>query len=132
MTKFITTSMFLFVLLTGAFAQGNLQFNRVVSENTATVVGTNEYETIGTIVIPAGKVLKIESTSLTYIDGTDMNILTNTVYIDRHIAWSGTNKAKLFLPLWLPEGTYNIVTYASTSTPNTQFTYSAIEFNVIP
>lgn len=132
MKKLITITVFLFAVFSYSLAQGNLQFNQVIDGNTALHDHTNTIQVIGTIVVPAGKVLKIETTNYTWTNGTSVYTATSAVYADNHVIWYGTGVGKLFLPTWLPEGTYTLTSRASSSTVQCMFSYTAIEFNVIP
>lgn len=131
MKKIITTTAFLFVLLTNASAQGNLQFNQVINGELTALVA---YSTtlMGTITVPAGKVWKIESTSLLYDGGATFYTDGNPVFINNHLVWqkSSNNLSSSQLPLWLSAGTYNVRANGSDNT--LIFSYSVIEFNVVP
>lgn len=121
-------------------AQGNLQFNQVIN---AEVVGTGTFEfNMGSITVPAGKVWKIESTTLSYtnfsISSLPTNILpgstTINVSIGRHLAYGGASQHEAAkMPLWLPSGTYDLTNRTQNSTSYSYtFAISAIEFNVVP
>ena len=131
MKTLLTTTAFILAFLSYSTAQGNLQFNQVINATTTPINYNYDTEVLGTIVVPAGKVLKIESTSFTYINSTETYYINNSVYIDRLIAWSGSSDVRHYLPLWLSEGTYQISAYGSSQT-DAAFSYSAIEFNIIP
>ena len=115
-------------------AQGNLQFNQVInSEYTFT---GNPNNVIATITVPNGKVLKIEGVSLLLVSGTSefpvysSYAAVTIAGINVYYSYSYQNTC---LPLWLGEGTHNIVV---NQTGNTSATHkvgiSAIEFNVVP
>lgn len=133
MKRVITTSIFLIAFLSYSSAQGNLQFNQVINGTTAPVTFNYNSITLGTIVVPAGKVLKIENTSYTYIATNGVDIYTHNyyVFIDRFIGWGGSNDLRTTLPLWLSEGTYVIKSDGGEEI-DAIFSYSAIEFNVVP
>ncbi len=140
-----------------SFSQGNLQFNRVISE---IVTGTQNAApeisgtVIGSIVVPVGKVLKLESASV-YLSGNGGKIntyyvqdgtgqMTNTgCWIGNHLVWApyavrvGTFWGKFMetstFPIWFGAGTYEIKTRFNTvfgAGDFTVVTYSAIEFNI--
>lgn len=130
MKKIITTTTFLFVLLMSVTAQGNLQFNQVINGELTVLV---DYTTtvMGTITVPAGKVWKIESTSQMYDSGTTVYSDGHPVFINNHLVWQKNNYyAAEQLPLWLSAGTYTVKATGSDSALT--FSYSAIEFNVVP
>ena len=131
MKKLIATATLLLALLTSANAQGNLQFNQVINGEFSTVVA---YTTtvMGTFTVPVGKVWKIESTSQMYDDGSYVYSQGKPVFIDNHLVWEKTNyySSAGQLPLWLSAGTYTVKATGSGST--LVFSYSAIEFNVVP
>jgi hypothetical protein len=121
-------------------AQGNLQFNRVVfieADTTVSVVsGTPEPTNVlvRTIVVPNGKVLKIESincggcgyySTYGYAIYLDSLPLLPTPYF--------TNNS----PIWLPAGNYTIKYYSTNTATQTvtlslAYHFSAIEFNIVP
>lgn len=113
------------------FGQGNLQFNQVINQEfTIFIPGTPTV--MGTIVVPAGKVLKIETCSMIQgsqfiqtSSGDQVFIGNNTVFVGNTYSREG------YLPLWLSEGSYNVTGRVGSSTTST-FSYSAIEFNIIP
>lgn len=125
-------ALFLFILLSGfSFAQGNLQFNQVrYFPFTLTQVSTTVYdETILSVTVPTGKVLKIESMACgryvasvnTYGGQAGFEINQRTV-------------SQSVLPLWLPAGTYSFGMMSQVMTVGYYYTgyISAIEFNVVP
>lgn len=139
----------LLLLLIGActsYAQGNLQFNRVVTFSNNGTVSSGTVTTYETITIPQGKVWKIESVALAGIDST------NSIYpftagsgstikwlyarFNDIIAYSGDNlgNQNTLLPIWLNSGTYlfKISSAYSNSSGGVLASYSAIEFNIIP
>ena len=131
MRNIITTVLFTIAFLSHSTAQGNLQFNQVIVAETTPITYSYDTEILGTIIVPAGKVLKIESTTFSHFQSNDFLYINNSVYINRLIAWSGNTDVRKYLPLWLSEGTYQIKAYGTTQI-DAVFSYSAIEFNVIP
>ncbi|MDG0972651.1 MAG: hypothetical protein P8O07_00690 [Crocinitomicaceae bacterium] len=114
-------------------AQGNLQFNQVInSEYTFTGSPDN---VIGTITVPNGKVLKIEGVSLLRVFGSSEYPIYSSYAavtiagINVYYSYSQQNTC---LPLWLGEGTHNIVVTQTGNTTSNKVGVSAIEFNVVP
>jgi|JI9StandDraft_1071089.scaffolds.fasta_scaffold92059_3 hypothetical protein len=113
-------------------AQNNLQFNRVVTIFTDSVsnCSSNCADTVllRTFVVPANKVLKIESINFT---PGNYFLFLNGVAFSRVATTIANN-----FPIWLPSGTYNIYfgTYNSANSQAGNYSYllSAIEFNVVP
>lgn len=126
--KKITIILFLLVIPSAVRAQGNLEFSRAIKQSGAVVSLSGS-----SIIVPSNKILKITSGS----------IFTNTAFctllIDSHIigyylsSTSASNyQLTCNLPIWLPQGTYQI----SFNSPNTvtsgYYSYSGIEFNIVP
>lgn len=128
------------------FAQGNLQFSRVVLWETDFMLATNALNQFveQTITVPAGKVWKIEGAYATYRNNSPTNptyhtwpqLLINNKLIHSSSSSSSTTTAWYnYLPMWLPEGTYTVrvVSYNGSSQGNEVFAgLSAIEFNLTP
>lgn len=125
-------------------AQGNLQFNQVRTETYVSPGFTTDYSDniIGTFVVPAGKVFKIESASLIYRPTASYGRTDNqwfSLRLDDHalIHRGNANYLGNFMSniIWLAEGTYDvIVTVETTSdfTAGSTVTINGIEFNVVP
>ncbi len=130
-------TMLAFILLgfNSAYSQNNnLQFSNAIM---AQVTGIPNIGSVGTIVVPVGKVWKIESRSLSNISGsypTTINQGSMTAYIGNMIAYSNNYDAStLALPIWLPSGSYSIsINVANYTSANHSFNYTAIEFNAVP
>ena len=119
-----------------SFGQGNLQFNQVINQAFNSSVAPSSYVTLATIVVPAGKVLKIESVGFYPNDG---NAVEGVVLIGGHVAFSKSvfNTTGLSevsnCPIWLSEGSYTFqVRHEWGVNINVKSSYSAIEFNVVP
>ena len=124
------------------YSQGNLQFNQVVnSVFTSTFTGES---TVGSITVPAGKVLKIESASLTWSNNPASPGSPNRpvqpdglsyIIVGTHVVWGGSSNFSYDdkLPIWLPSGTYDVKArpVSSTAYPNA-VSISCIEFNIVP
>lgn len=130
MKKLFFTLAFIVTTVTYSFGQGNLQFNQVVNGD-LNAYATYDLSTLGTITVPAGKVWKIESVSLKYFDGAWAASDGNPVFINNHLVWDLGPQGLDQLPLWLSAGTYTVQTTGYNSSELT-FSYSAIEFNVVP
>jgi hypothetical protein len=90
----------------------------------------------GTIVVPVGKVWKLESTSLSNISGTYPSIFNQgnmAAFIGNMIAFSNEANNNLKLPIWLPSGSYSISVNVNNYAGSIHsFNYSGIEFNLVP
>ena len=132
------TTLILFVYITSN-AQSNLEFNRVIKDK---YVYYNATPVNSSLIVPAGKVLKITSATVSpcplLINGAPNQ---TTAFIDGQVvAYSYYEQSNIYqaimretiiipLPLWLPSGTYQIAT--SSSSYGT-FSFSGIEFNIVP
>ena len=121
------------ILSTLASAQGNLQFNRALME---TYTGstwnssTNTQPIVATIVVPTGKVWKIESTSFIHQEVWGFTHSNNIrAFIGNFIFENLNNRIT-----WLPAGSYSLRFYDSTggSAATYIFSVSGIEFNIVP
>ena len=121
------------ILSTLASAQGNLQFNRALME---TYTGstwnssTNTQPIVATIVVPTGKVWKIETTSFIHQEVWGFTHSNNIrAFIGNFIFENLNNRIT-----WLPAGSYSLRFYDSTggSAATYIFSVSGIEFNIVP
>ena len=121
------------ILSTLANAQGNLQFNRALME---TYTGstwnssTNTQPIVATIVVPTGKVWKIETTSCIHQESWGITHNNNVrAFIGNFIFDNLNNKIT-----WLPAGSYSLRFYDSTAgaAETYIFSVSGIEFNIVP
>jgi hypothetical protein len=135
-------------LMNHSFAQGNLQFNRVVNYNlTGNLTTASSGKVIvqsTTITVPNGKVLKIESatcrlstTTSSLFSGDVPCILLNNNIISVYRSTGSGGFLPLFgnFPMWLPEGshTLQLVVDVGAGTNETAFgMVTGIEFNIIP
>ena len=134
----LTLLTFILISINSVFSQNNnLQFNRALMEtytgNNLNQVNLNQ-AIIATIIVPTGKVWKIESTSLTspqswgqYLDQVN----------DNNIAFIGNIHFSNKYPktTWLPAGSYNLKFYCTSCGNNgaiLMFSISGIEFNLVP
>ncbi len=116
-----------------ASAQGNLQFNRALME---TYTGStwnssnNTQPIVATIVVPTGKVWKIETTSFIHQEVWGFTHSNNIrAFIGNFIFENLNNRIT-----WLPAGSYSLRFYDSTggSAATYIFSVSGIEFNIVP
>ena len=121
------------ILSTLASAQGNLQFNRALME---TYTGStwnssnNTQPIVATIVVPTGKVWKIETTSFIHQEVWGFTHSNNIrAFIGNFIFENLNNRIT-----WLPAGSYSLRFYDSTggSAATYIFSVSGIEFNIVP
>ena len=124
----------LFLSFFSASAQGNLEFNRVIKENYPLSGSTYGNETI---IVPEGKVWKITSATIGAIPSSNASRLQPWARIDGHLvaylAISSINNLHISpFPLWLPAGTYPLTYYGGYRDGAIAFSYSGIEFNVVP
>jgi hypothetical protein len=139
MKKTIFILAILFLSFSSASAQGNLEFNRVIKENYPLSVGTNGNETI---IVPEGKVWKITSATISAPSGPNTYYNDKSPYakIDGHlVGYASDSRLNLHIspfPLWLPAGTYSLNYFGGAYSYNNDetkaFSYSGIEFNIVP
>lgn len=116
-----------------ASAQGNLQFNRALMEiytGSTWNSSTNTQPIVATIVVPTGKVWKIESTSFIHQEVWGFTHSNNIrAFIGNFIFENLNNRIT-----WLPAGSYSLRFYDSTggSAATYIFSVSGIEFNIVP
>jgi hypothetical protein len=124
------------------FAQGNLQFNRVInytlsgtipaSANTPTTVQTI------TVTVPVNKVWKIESAHCRASNTSNVQNNQVEAYIALDNAWIMANNTSYVIPtfpIWLSAGTHTIQIISdngSTLVSNLYGLVTGIEFNIIP
>jgi hypothetical protein len=113
------------------FGQNNLEFNQALYGQLSATISTASAQNIGTITVPAGKVWKIEARSVIR-DNNAINVGSTGVTIGSLGVWFGSGETGSFTPVWLPEGTYNVWMSAANTSLTYVFTYSGIEFNVVP
>jgi len=147
----------LFLLIPGSIlAQGNLQFNQVINTSVTASAGYDpEYNgtLVGTITVPSGKVIKLESASVYlnnssgdirwYYSTGSSNIGSKGCWIGDHLVWapywftSGGSLNKVVdtanFPIWYGPGDYQIRVRHRTYFMDANYVvaYSGIEFNVV-
>jgi hypothetical protein len=133
MKKTIFILAIIFLSFSSASAQGNLEFNRVIKENYPLSGSTYGNETI---IVPEGKVWKITSATIGAIPSSNASRLQPWARIDGHLVAyvnvSTLNYNMSPFPLWLPAGTYSLTYYGGFANGAIAFSYSGIEFNVVP
>ena len=136
--KILVLSFFLFPF-SFLFSQGNLQFNKVWNLKYTVAAPNNANTTVGTITVPANKVWKIESASISIVAGLNYNSEKVNLYVDGHLLVLGggtsTTNAQIYsaCPLWLSSGIYPIIVANWVGSPYTTISsLSVIEFNIIP
>lgn len=116
-----------FFIFSSLYSQGNLQFNQVKNISGTWTSG----QTVNNLVVPSGKVVKIESATLS----TGGNLATSSaiIFLGNHCIYSGgTNYGMMNLfPFWLSEGSYPI-NIGYNYSGQLIYSISGIEFNVIP
>ncbi|MBM3164662.1 MAG: hypothetical protein FJZ80_04290 [Bacteroidetes bacterium] len=119
-----------FFFLMGTFnAQGNLQFNQVV-----TLTGTLTTSPVVVGTVPAGKVWKIEhSASERNGYAAIISFVCNNVASYPYLGSTGhpPTQGHVKGPIWLKSGDYIQLINSSVSYPSHYF-FSIVEFNVIP
>jgi hypothetical protein len=124
--------LFFYLLFTsGLNAQGNLQFNQVVTLNgTPTPCVNTNIDTV-----PAGKVWKIEA----WTNNNEVNIyFNNTLYNNHFLAvWGNNNGTQMQLssnmnPIWLKGGDVISVTISNQFCQARPYFFSILEFNITP
>ena len=122
-----------------SFSQGNLQFNRARMESYSIFNLANNAVQYDTIVVPAGKVLKITSTSCVHRSsgGASNNYYIYDyvhTYIGNFRLTTGYNLIyPSTYPIWLSEGNHILrFVGANQYTNDAIFSFSGIEFNLVP
>jgi hypothetical protein len=116
MKKTLLLLSILFIAL-GAKAQGNLQFNQVITGGASLA----PLATSSTLTVPINKVWKIEAINGSYTNGL---LKINTIEVTTTVC---------NFPFWLKAGDTFSFRNSGCSTCGTQnFHYSIIEFNIIP
>lgn len=127
--------LFTFLILGSLQAQGNLQFNQVVTY-TGTGSGSFSYSS-PTWTVPAGKVWKVESASPNVANAP----VTRAVNINAGSSWGSfalmTASQETTIspfPIWLKAGDQIQLQAAGNCCSTTSFSYaiSILEFNVVP
>lgn len=122
-------------------AQGNLQFNQVVTESFGPVtVSTGTGIFTQAITVPVGKVWKIEHASIwedagsyrATVGGFYSLFVDNICLVNQASTQSGLTSTSNNFPVWLSEGTYGIKVSNQDGPKSLVASISVIEFNVVP
>jgi hypothetical protein len=116
-------------------AQSNLQFNQVVQQSFSPAISPAVLTAVGTIVVPTGKVWKIEHVGLAHLSTNSNGLNSARMFIGGQCVsdYSTSLKENISGPLWLKSGTYSIEIYHNSSSSVVCYTsYSGIEFNIVP
>jgi len=117
---------FMTMSLVQVHSQANLAFNQVKNTSGTWTIG----QTINNLVVPTGKVLKIESATL----GSGSLNSNSSMLVGNHIIYSGYTfygQVNLF-PLWLSDGSYPVQVNCNSGCSTLNYSISGIEFNVVP
>jgi hypothetical protein len=158
MKKIILINLLLVLSMGISTAQSNLRFSRVVRNaytGTSPTFGYIDFLST-TLVVPQGKVLKIESAAVKRALASDPNsiafynyqnydevtllVLDNIPLISERVTYfsstqiSQSPNANAKFPIWLPQGTYSIKLsgYVSGNPSIAYGMISGIEFDVVP
>jgi hypothetical protein len=128
MKKLILTSILTFFFTFNLNAQGNLEFNRAIKQS-GTVAG---FSTLS-ITVPINKIWKITTGSI-YANVSNCTLLLGQHIIAYYFSSTTATNHNLTcnLPLWLPQGTYLISLNFSNTATSGYYSYSGIEFNIVP
>lgn len=133
--------LFMFLLGFDIQAQGNLQFNQVlfIEMQGTSVSGSTPLVVSRTLVVPAGKVVKLESTSLSYLTTSQTapssggsSSFGELFLNDKTITNTNSGSTTVRFPIWLKEGTYTLKLIIRSAGLTTMGFVSGIEFNVTP
>jgi hypothetical protein len=117
------------------FSQGNLQFNQVKRfSNQSLPIAPGTWVSVGSITVPANKVWKIESSSLTIPFAIGFMLAVDGQTIFTGLNSNAEYRMNILAPIWLPEGTYPVTVFQNSASTTTmdKIKISAIEFNIIP
>jgi hypothetical protein len=119
------------------FAQGNLQFSKVINVSGVTPGGN----VFTTVTVPVGRVWKITSSSWLNVNGnlpasSQSSIIPFCIgpyLLKGWYQYNGSTLDPVTFPIWLEEGDYDVKFCNSTyTTSNYTYAISGIEFNIIP
>jgi hypothetical protein len=134
-----------FALCSSLNAQGNLQFNRVLSQSVTSPDPFPAGQIIASVVVPEGKVWKVENASYTRIlpslpEYRLVQWASSQIpgfYLDDYLLCqyynaSGGQVINPSFPIWLNEGSYTLRLVTSATASQLRGTINVIEFNIIP
>lgn len=111
-----------------SFAQGNLQFNRVITLTGS--LATNQGSSSSTSTVPAGKVWKIEGIWDNTANYPDIVIQVNGINVQYFKGSTGPSYSSGGT-MWLKAGDV-IMFYHASSSSQTNYVCSILEFNIVP
>jgi hypothetical protein len=136
----LTLLTFILISINSVFSQNNnLQFNRAIFDSVYITdpVYAGPKNFVGNLIVPTGKVWKIESSSgfrySTYLPDPmqSQGSISALNWINKFCLNPDTK-----YPIWLPAGTYKVFSSDSSSGGSystvVSFTFSGIEFNLVP
>lgn len=136
----LTLLTFILISINSVFSQNNnLQFNRALFDSVSIIDPVTTYPKtfVGNLIVPTGKVWKIESSynsrKCTYLPDPGQSQVGNSPenWINNFSLSGVTN-----YPIWLPAGTYKVFTNDQTYGPSYTCLFSliisGIEFNLVP
>ncbi len=128
-----------------SFGQGNLQFNRVLSQSVTSPDPFPAGQIIASVVVPAGKVWKVENASFARIvpslpEYRFVQFATVSIpgfYLDDYLLCqfynaSGGQVINPSFPIWLNEGSHTLTLVTSVTASQLRGTINVIEFNIVP
>jgi hypothetical protein len=128
---------FIFVFSFSFLKAQNLQISQVKNLSFSGGVPATSASVLGNVVVPVGKVLKIESSSFSLTNNglpeDEGSYPKFSAFIDRHQLYTNSGFQRVFFPIWLPSGTYDVVVESDDSSFGSTFVkISAIEFDIVP
>lgn len=118
------------------FAQGNLQFNQVLTiSGSISVSGSSNKVNSPTQTVPSAKVWKVEYIGASFVSATYFAPINWGVTINTQDLYVSTSSylTSLNSPIWLKAGDQlSFVTNGTGSTGSIEYLFSIIEFNIIP
>ena len=118
------------------FAQGNLQFNQVLTLSGSISVSSSSGKVNSpTQTVPSAKVWKVEYIGASFVSGTYFAPIPWGVTINTQDLYVSTSNylTSLNSPIWLKAGDQlSFVTSGTGSTGSIEYLFSIIEFNIIP
>jgi hypothetical protein len=129
--------LFAMIICNNIFAQGNLQFNQVKTFNGTLPnydsLGTTVLSSSSTWIVPANKVWKIETKTIT--DGCLFLYINGSKYNDLYVSFAGSGygvSAYNSAPIWLKAGDQILFNASCGGIGSRPFFISIIEFNITP
>jgi hypothetical protein len=123
-----------FLLLSiGLRAQGNLQFNRVFTFESAPATITNGPNVVQSLIVPVGKIWKIEAVSLISNSASGEFDIFSILLGNSVLKSVGSGMISITnLPYWLSTGNYQLKAYVNNTVVGVIISLNVIEYNIIP